>query len=295
MAADRHERALGAFLGFAVGDALGATVEFLTRAEIRERHGVHDRMIGGGWLDLKPGQITDDTEMALCLGRVLLRHGDWAPGAACEAFAEWLRGNPVDVGNTVRRGIRRYMTDGSMSKPFSDGDGGNGACMRNLPVALASLGDPEAFEAWTLAQSHITHHHPLSDAAGLALGRMVQVLVEGGGVKEVRAESNRLIEQHREFYFRVYRGQSSAYVVDTVQTVLHYYFETDTFRDCLVETVNQGGDADTTGALAGMLAGATYGAGAIPKDWLDRLDRAVSTEIRAMVPALLDLAAVRRK
>jgi len=186
MTDQRESRALGAYLGFAVGDALGATVEFMTPAEIGTKYGLHCRIIGGGWLDLKPGQVTDDTEMSLALGRAILGAGGWDVGAVCEAFAAWLKGVPADVGNTCRRGIRRYMVDGSTTKPFSDGDAGNGACMRNLPVALATLGDPAAFEAWTLEQCHITHNHPLSDSASLAFGRMVHGLIQGGGVVDVR-------------------------------------------------------------------------------------------------------------
>jgi ADP-ribosyl-[dinitrogen reductase] hydrolase len=285
----RLDRALGAFLGLAVGDALGATVEFLTRGEIATKYGRHSRMIGGGWLNLRPGQVTDDTEMALCLARVLATHRDWNLKEACEAFAGWLKSRPVDVGNTCRRGIRRYLTQGTMEGPPNDGDGGNGACMRNVPVALATLNDPAAFEAWTLSQCHITHHHPLSDAATLALGRMTVRLVKGEPLAAARAEADALAEAHRDFRFQTYRGQSSAYIIDTVQTVLHFFFAAEGFREILLETVNQGGDADTTGALAGMLAGARYGAGAIPREWLERLDPAVHQEIRALVPRLLEI------
>jgi ADP-ribosyl-[dinitrogen reductase] hydrolase len=91
--------------------------------------------------------------------------------------------------------------------------------------------------------------------------------------------------------FEPYRAQSSAYVVDTLQTVLHFYFNSGNFADCVVQTVNQGGDADTTGAMAAMLAGASYGLDAIPKKWLSRLDPKVSAEIRAQVPQLLAIAA----
>jgi ADP-ribosyl-[dinitrogen reductase] hydrolase len=287
---DLHERALGAYLGLAVGDALGATVEFLTRGEIKAKYGTHRRLIGGGWLNLRPGQVTDDTEMALCLGRVLVRNNSWNVVEACDAFAQWLRGHPVDVGNTCRRGIRRYITQHTTEGPYNDGDAGNGACMRNLPVALATLGHNPAFEAWTRAQCHITHNHPLSDDATLALGRMVHRLLAEGGVRACREESNRLIETHRGFGFKVYKGLSSAYIVDTVQTVLNFFFNTDNFNDCLIETVNQGGDADTTGALAGMLAGALYGIRAIPEEWLSRLDPAVTAEIEAQVPVLLKIA-----
>lgn len=285
-----EERALGAYLGFAVGDALGATVEFLTKGEIREKYGLHRKMIGGGWLHLAPGQVTDDTEMSLCLGRSLIARQDLDLKDVCEEFAAWLKTGPVDVGNTCRRGIRRFITNGSTEGGYCEGDAGNGAAMRNLPTALATLGNPSLFEEWTIAQSHITHHHPLSDDATLALGRMTQALVTGQGMKAARDEANALVDKHKCFKFETFRGQSTAYIVDTMQTVLHFYFLTDSFRNCLIEVVNQGGDADTTGAIAGMLAGATYGVREIPSAWLGKLDKAVADEIRAQVPALLAVA-----
>ena len=100
-----------------------------------------------------------------------------------------------------------------------------------------------------------------------------------------------LIVKQREFRFEPYQGHSSAYVVDTMQTVLHFYFSTGSFADCVIQAVNQGGDADTTGALAAMLAGATYGPAAIPAAWLGKLDRKVAVEIRKQVPKLLAVAA----
>ena len=294
MSVDLLDRALGAYLGLAVGDALGASVEFMTRREIEYKYGVHCRMIGGGWLHLAPGQVTDDTEMSLYLGASLVRKNGFDLKDVCESFVTWLKSGPIDVGNTCRRGIRRYMMQGLVEGPPSEGDGGNGAAMRNLPVALASLGDDAALSAWTLAQSHITHNHPLSDAACLALGRMVHGLVSGQGMKRCREIARALVEGTPSFRFEPYRGQSSAYVVDTLQTVLHFYFITDSFRSCMVETINQGGDADTTGALAGMLAGATYGASAIPNAWLKKLDRKVVEEIHRQVPALLEITQSRK-
>ncbi|MEO5374111.1 MAG: ADP-ribosyl-[dinitrogen reductase] hydrolase [Alphaproteobacteria bacterium] len=285
-----RERALGAYLGLAVGDALGATVEFMTRREIELKYETHCRMVGGGWLRLKPGQVTDDTEMSLGLGRALIRRRGFDVGAVCDEFAAWLRRGPVDVGNTCRRGIRRYIAHGTTSTPPCEADAGNGACMRNLPVALATLGSPSTFERWTLEQCHITHNHPLSDDATLAMGRMVQALLLGGGVRGCRAEAGSLVGRHRSFRFDPYRGQSSAFIVDTVQTVLHFYFLTDSFRSCVTQVVNQGGDADTTGALAGMLAGATYGEAAIPSAWLKKLDKTVEREIREQTEQLLALA-----
>jgi ADP-ribosyl-[dinitrogen reductase] hydrolase len=284
-----EDRALGAYLGLAVGDALGGTVEFMTKGEIEAKYGTHRKMIGGGWLHLAPGQVTDDTEMALALGRSLIRKSNFDAKDVCDEFAAWFKSGPVDIGNTCRRGIRRYLTHGTVEGPACDGDAGNGAAMRNLPVALATLGRPPQMEAWTLGQCHITHHHPLSDDASLALARMVQALLAGEGMKAVRAEARALVDKHRTFRFDRYHGLSSAYIVDTMQTVLHYYFLTDHFADCVIQTVNQGGDADTTGALAGMLAGATYGARDIPSAWLKKLDRKVAEEIRGQVRGLLEL------
>ncbi len=285
-----EDRALAAYLGFAIGDALGATVEFMTRSEIAARYGVHKDIVGGGWLRLKPGQVTDDTDMALALGRSLIRRDGFDICDVCEEFAAWLKTGPVDVGSTCRRGIRRYITTGSVEGPYFEGDAGNGAAMRILPLALATIGRPVEAEAWSIAQGHITHHHPLSDGAAIALVRMLQALISGDGAAGARAIADELVRSERSFRFQPYRGQSSAYVVDTMQTVFHFYFTTDSFADCVIATVNQGGDADTTGALAAMLAGATHGLAAIPKRWLDRLDRSVAASIKHQVPLLLALS-----
>ncbi|MHB1188992.1 ADP-ribosyl-[dinitrogen reductase] hydrolase [Thiobacillus sp.] len=285
-----HERALGAYLGFAVGDALGATVEFMMPAEIQHAYGMHRDIIGGGWLKLKPGQITDDTQMSLALGQAILASGGWNAVAAADAFVGWLKSKPLDVGNTCRRGIQRYMVEGTLAGEPSESDGGNGACMRNLPLALATLNDDAAFTRATPEQCHLTHCHPLSDAATLALGNMVRSLIRGGGIKGCRVEANRLIEDFPEFRFEPYPKRASGYIVDTVQTVLHAFFRTDSFESCVTEVVNCGEDADTNGALAGMLAGAAYGVSGIPGYWLRKLDREIKTRIEEQTEALLELA-----
>jgi ADP-ribosyl-[dinitrogen reductase] hydrolase len=123
---------------------------------------------------------------------------------------------------------------------------------------------------------------------------MVRRLILGGGIKECREEANDLVAQHRVFRFAPYSGLSTAYIVDTIQTVFHYYFRTDSVESCIVETVNQGGDADTTGAIIGMLAGATYGAKDIPPRWLRKLDKDVKEEIERQTDLLLALSPALR-
>jgi ADP-ribosyl-[dinitrogen reductase] hydrolase len=289
-----RDRALGAYLGLAIGDALGATVEFMTATEIASQYGVHRQIRGGGWLKLKAGDVTDDTTLSLALGDAIVDRGGWDLRAAADSFAQWLRAGPVDCGNTCRRGIRRYLTDGSLAGPPSQGDAGNGALMRNLPVVLATLDEEPAFEQWTLAQCHITHHHPLSDAATLAFGRIARALLLGEASARPRALADELVAMHPKFAFDPYPGRASGFVVDTVQTVLHHFFLHQDFEVCLTSVVNLGDDADTNGALAGMLAGARCGADRLPPPWLKRLDPKVRRRITLQTAALLDVAAGSR-
>ncbi len=288
--AELHDRALGAYFGLAVGDALGATVEFMLPREIKCQYGVHKEIIGGGWLKLKPGRVTDDTEMSLALGRALIASGGWDAYAVADAYAAWLRSRPMDIGNTCRRGIQRYILSSTLSSLPSERDAGNGAAMRNLPLVLLTLNDEPAFVEQTLAQSHFTHNNTLSDAATLALGRILRSLLAGGGVEECRDIANALLAEQPQFKFDPYPGRASGYIVDTMQTVLHHFFNTGSFESLVVDTVNCGEDADTTGAIAGMLGGALYGARAIPARWLDKLEPQVVFEIRRQVFELLRLA-----
>ena len=286
---DIQDRALGAYLGLAIGDALGAPVEFLTAREIAHRFGTFRHMTGGGWLRLAAGQVTDDTTMSLALGEALVACGAWDLQAVADAFVRWLRSKPVDCGNACRRGLQRYIADGSLQAPPSEGDAGNGAVMRNLPVVLATHADDAAFERQTLGQCHITHNHPLSDAAALALGRMARILLRGGRTSDCQPVADALFAEQPKFRFVRYPGRASGYVVDTVQTVLHHFFEYDDFEECLVAVVNRGEDADTNAALAGMLAGARCGARRLPRRWRDRLDRDVRNRIETQTAALLAL------
>ncbi len=287
---DVMDRARAAYLGLAIGDALGATTEFMTPGEIRATYRVHRKIIGGGWLYLKPGEVTDDTEMSLALGRALLSAGSWDLKGVADNFLAWMKSKPVDIGATCRRGIRDYLLKGQMETPRNDWDAGNGAAMRMAPVALFTLGDDAEMVRCATAQAHLTHNHPLSDAACVAIGRMVQKAILGGNRFELHEITRELVAAYGSFRFNDYRGNASAYVVDTLQTVFHYLFTTGSFEECLVGVVNQGGDADTTGAIAGMIAGALYGSEAIPGRWLKKLNRTVRAEVEDQAARLVDLS-----
>lgn len=288
--AEVSSRARAAFIGLAVGDALGAPVEFMTAGEIGDKYGVLKEIVGGGWLRLKPGQVTDDTAMALCIARALAAAGGWSLTGIADNFAAWLKGKPVDVGDTCRRGIRNYMLKGTMEVPFNQWDAGNGAVMRMLPVALFTLGDERMMAECVVAQARLTHNHPLSDGACVVLGRLIHLALLGFSRTRLRHELEGLFADYEKFRFDHYHGLSTGYVVDTMQTVFYHFFRGKDFEECLIDTVNQGGDADTTGAIVGALAGAYYGMDGIPKRWLKRMDRSLMAEIDSLSLKLIGLS-----
>ncbi len=292
---DIVSRARAAFLGVALGDALGATTEFMTPAEIKAGYGRHRKMLGGGWLNLKPGQVTDDTEMSLALARAILEKREWRLERIADHFVAWMRGRPIDIGATVRKGIRRYMKRGALEVPLNEWDAGNGAVMRMAPVAIYTLGDDRLLRDYALQQARLTHHHPLSDAACVCVGRMVQAAILGADRFQLHALTRELTGEFPSFRFNHYQGLASGYVVDTLQTVFHYIFTTAGFEECLTGVVNQGGDADTTGAIAGMIAGAFYGLDSLPRRWLKKLDQQVREEIEQLTPELVSRSPLLKK
>lgn len=283
-------RSKAVLLGVAVGDALGAPVEFMTSGEIAAKYGRLDEMVGGGWLRLKPGQVTDDTEMTLCIARGILKRGGWELGGIAGEFAAWLRSRPIDIGDTCRRGIRNFMLKGELESPPNQWDAGNGALMRTAPVALYTLGSEELLLKYSIEQGHLTHNHPLSDAACICYGRMIHLALLGAEKSRLRREAERLVAECPAFRFTPYPGLATGYVVDTLQTVFHYFFRCRSFEECVITTVNQGGDADTTGAIAGGLAGAYYGLEGIPRRWLKKMDGYCLAELDAVAIKLVNLS-----
>lgn len=296
-AADVVSRAEAAYLGLALGDALGATVEFMTPREIRAQFKVHRDIKGGGWLRLKPGQVTDDTTMALALGEAILADGGRVEPLSCaRAFDAWMRAKPVDIGNTVRRNLIAFRKSGSPVASPSAHDAGNGALMRVLPVALATFGQDEAaVRAAVEAQAHVTHHNPDSDAACLFLALAVQDALAGAPLPQLyRRRIAPFVAAYPAFAYRMRRRENpSGWVVETLQAVLQALLDTGSFEDCLIDVVNRGGDADTTGAIAGTLAGALYGREALPTRWLKSLDAAVREACRRQAHALIAQAATK--
>jgi ADP-ribosyl-[dinitrogen reductase] hydrolase len=160
-------------------------------------------------------------------------------------------------------------------------------------VALATFGRPvQEVRAAALTQAHVTHNNRLSDAATELVVRMVQQALAGGDTADLLGQCvGPLVAEHPEFRFRMRRVENpSGYVVETMRAVLQALFDTDTFESCLIDVVNRGGDADTTGAIAGMVAGALYGRAAIPSRWIDAVDPAITQACERQALGLIALS-----
>ncbi len=292
-----QSRARGAYLGLAVGDALGATVEFMTAREIATELGGHRDITGGGWLRIKAGDVTDDTTMSLALGSAIIEQGRIEAESVADAFNCWLRGKPVDVGNTVRKGIVNYRLTGETEAPENYYDAGNGACMRSLPIALATYGqDKESIKRASCLQAHITHNNDTSDAGCECVINMVHGALDSQSKSElIMGPIQTLIGQYPEYAFRSrHRDNPTGYIVETLQAVFQALFNTNNFEECLINVVNRGGDADTTGAIAGMIAGSLYGDEAIPKRWLKVLNKDIKQACVYQADALMNLAFTKK-
>lgn len=258
-----ENRVRGALYGVAVGDALGAPLEFLLESEISERYGRVTEMLGGGWLHLQPGEVTDDTQMTLCVARGIVEN----PGNPCDAiqknFMEWYEAGPADVGNqcrTVLSAAKHYgwARAGEMSmRSLGDRVEGNGALMRTIYPPLY-YGKDHAKK--TSAIARITHPGPISTNLCIEYCDLVARYIledERPGKEPLRFERG---------------AQPTGYVLDSYNVALECFADTDSFEEGLIMTVNRGGDADTIGAIYGGLAGAYYGFHEIPRRWVDSLD-----------------------
>jgi ADP-ribosyl-[dinitrogen reductase] hydrolase len=167
--------------------------------------------------------------------------------------------------------------------------------MRMAPVAIGSLGDALLLDTWAIEQAHITHHHALSDAACVHVGHLLHLACMGRSRQVLRRYVQEAVAAVPNFAYLNYRGLSSAYVVDTMQTVFYHFFRSRNFEDCVVQTVNRGGDADTAGAIVGAIAGAFYGLEQIPQRWVAALDRDMVNEIACLSRRLVELSPLGRQ
>ena len=269
-----RERFRGSLLGLAAGDALGTTVEFRPRGSFVP---LVD-MVGGGPFQLAPGQWTDDTSMALCLAASLVETGRFDPLDQMERYCRWREdgyqssiGRCFDIGIATRESLERYRQTGECFAGSTDPrSAGNGCIMRLAPVPMFFFGDEASAKAYSGESSRTTHGATKADVL-LGHSSGGDDLPRIGAI--ARGEYLSLAESN---------VRSGGYVVDCLEAALWCFAQTQSYETAVLRAANLGHDADTTAAVCGQLAGAFYGAGAIPARWLARL------ALRGQIEALAD-------
>jgi ADP-ribosyl-[dinitrogen reductase] hydrolase len=285
-------RYLGALLGLAAGDALGATLEFMSREQVKARFpDGHRDLLGGGPFGWAPGAWTDDTQMAACVARGILASPEDPVSAVGREFMDWFAAGPADVGNTIRRALSLFHRLGSWEAvakqiwtELGDRSAGNGALMRCLPSILAY----GASDHRPVAIGRMTHPNEASDLAIVLYGRMIETLVKGGSKAEAFTALGE-VPQIGRCYEADEPPPSSGYVWDTLKAALWAFYRADSLEECLVLATNLGGDADTVGAVAGGLAGAHWGPLSLPRRWSLKLEG--RTELERLAEGLWRLRA----
>lgn len=305
----RLERYLGCLLGLAVGDALGAPLEGRAPGTFRPVEG----MVGGGRFALEAGEWTDDTAMALCLAESLVEAGGFDPVDQLRRYVRWYRdghrssvGPGFGIGETTRAALERFEASGETA-PYCGSErdrAGNGSLMRLAPVAMAYAADPVAAVERSADSSRTTHAAAEAVDACRYLGALLARALDGAAKLELVAtraepapgywEARPLVATVDEVARGSFRERrppairGAPHAVRTLEAALWAFERSSDFREGCLLAANLGEDADTTAAVYGQLAGAHYGVGGIPEEWLERL--ALRGEIDALARRLYALA-----
>lgn len=295
---DLIDRYRGCMIGLAVGDAVGTTLEFKPPGSFIPI----DDMIGGGKFRLRAGEWTDDTSMTLCLAESLIESKGHNARDQMKRFVRWYRegymtphGECVNIGNTVRQALELFeRNDEPYAGPTNDQNSGNGSLMRIAPVALYFRDEPAKAITTAVDVSRTTHGSRAAiDACRYMTGLLIGAL-EGRSRDELLAPrfepapgiwaaaplEERIAAVAAGSYKTKMPPQLKAdgFVVHTLEAVLWAFARARDFRDGLLQVVNLGDDADTTGCIYGALAGAHWGVEQIPSKWRAKLAKHMQIE-----------------
>ena len=263
----KEDAAKGLFLGLAIGDAMGSPIEFEKK---RTQKNYVRSYLEGGFHKVTKGEFTDDTSMALAMADAMIESQQkngyaFDPYKIMDNFLKWRyegkyspRGECFDVGVTVCGALAQYKKD--RSGPFTGSrdpmSAGNGGLMRLAPALIASRTKEECL-MFARETTRLTHG---AEEALMYSEIFAEEIWEGRVLpKYVRYKHPLNIDRDD--------IMSGGYVKETYQAAWWAYQTTDNFEDCIIEAINLGHDSDTTGAVAGMIAGRMYGFDAIPK-WM---------------------------
>ena len=278
-----REKFLGSLLGLAVGDALGAPIEF----EVRDSYTPIINYRSGGPFNLKEGQWTDDTSLALCIGTSLLEKKAFNAEDIIKRFHKWFRegymsctGHCFDIGNTTKAALLRFEDNGNLFSGSPDDPATNGSIMRLAPVPLFYFRDLDKTLFFAGESSRITHSPVECIDACKALALFIHRALHGLTKCEILNYKKNELDINSKIedvllgsYKTKTRDQISAkgLAQTCLEAALWAFYHSDNFNDGVLLAANLGEDSDTTAAVFGQLAGAYYGVAAIRLDLLEGL------------------------
>lgn len=256
-----RDRAIGALVGLAVGDALGTSVEF----KERDTYEPVTTLRGGGAFRLQPGEWTDDTSMALALSDSLIENnGEVNAMDLLRRFTDWYEngtysttGRCFDIGTTTREALLNFKRFGLTVAPDQDHLSGNGSIMRLAPAAIVHHRSYDDAVRVSIDQSVPTHNSTKCRDACEELALIISAGIRG----EDQGLNQRIKDIPRD------QISSSGYVLDTLVAAQWAVLNTSTFDDAVLLAANLGDDADTVAAVTGQIAGSLYGYSAIREEW----------------------------
>ena len=287
----REDRARGALLGLAAGDALGAPLVGMGREQARIKHATVKTFLGGGLYLLAPGAVTARIDMARASAVALLSRGEETFDAGrLDGYLRVLDMDRPGLGEATHAALER-IRDGVPATEAARGaheaverkSAGIGPALRAVPYALAFLDDPDGMAEAILADAALTHADPRAGAAALALAAWVRehVLGENDPIAAFDRVARRLGDRPElpdvlpaQAAVARLEVRSTAFAPDVLHAVARHTLEARSALEAMVGAVNEAGAAAALGAAAGAVAGARFGEAGLPEEWTSLLEGA---------------------
>ena len=281
----------GSLMGLAIGDALGAPLEFFKPGTFTA---VND-FTGGGMFNTNPGEFTDDTSLALCLAESMIRCHGFDPTDQMNTYWKWLsegylssQEKAIGVGKTTLRALFLYQKSGDPYSSITNTmSADNGSIMRLAPIPLFYSNDALNAVEKSGESSKTTHALQITTDACRYFGGLIWGAINGIDKKVLLSanyspmngywDNNEMVSEIREVTSGSFKTKNppdikgGGYVVQSLEAALWAFYNSDCYEEGVLKAVNLGDDADTTGAVFGQLAGAYYGYNNIPKRLIDKI------------------------
>ena len=295
---NKLDKIKGALYGAAIGDALGAPLEFMSEDQIKSKFGRVTEMLGGGWLQTMPGEGTDETALLLATAYGIMKNPENPYAEIGKNVIKWAISRPKDLRDTTLRSVDKTMSKGhgkhlipkarwhesaGQVDLFSNrGSVDNGAILNTLYPALYYN---DEFTAVTNALdiTNMTHVNTQSDNACRIYAQIIFHILNKNINKD---DMDKMIDNTMYYDYKNEEVQPTASAYDSIIAMLHAFMPTETFEEAVLTAINYGGDSDTIGAITGGLAGCYYGYEAIPERFIEKLPQDIKQMLDTVIAAI---------